>query len=97
MIESSTLSFLSPFGFRHSFVIGHSSFVIFGAPHDRRRKRLRPKQRKSLSGDLSLTARNSRVALNCNLRGFLNRITVSAATDRRKRQCFDFIFHRKLQ
>src|SRR6476620_310381 len=33
----------------------------------------------------------------CNLRGFLNRITVSAATDRRKRQCFDFIFHCKLQ
>jgi hypothetical protein len=33
----------------------------------------------------------------CNLRGFLNRITVSAATYRRKRQCFDFIFHRKQQ
>src|SRR6476469_2323442 len=33
----------------------------------------------------------------CNLRGFLNRITVSAATDCRKRQYFDFIFHRKLQ
>ena len=28
-----------------------SSFVIFEAPHDTRRKRLRPKQRKSLSGD----------------------------------------------
>ena len=38
-------------GFRHSFVIGHSSFVIFEAPHDTRRKRLRPKQRKLLSGD----------------------------------------------
>jgi hypothetical protein len=29
----------------------HSSFVIFEAPHDTRRKRLRPKQRKLLSGE----------------------------------------------
>jgi len=32
-----------------------------------------------------------------NLRCFLNRKTVRAATDRRKRHFFDFIFHRKLQ
>ena len=32
-----------------------------------------------------------------NVRGFLNRITVSAATDRRKPYRSDFIFHRKLQ
>ncbi len=31
------------------------------------------------------------------LRGFVNRITVSAATDRRKRYRFDFLLHRKLQ
>jgi hypothetical protein len=30
-------------------VIRISSFVIFEAPHDTRRERLRPKQRKSLS------------------------------------------------
>jgi hypothetical protein len=32
-----------------------------------------------------------------NVRGLLERITVSAATDRRKRYCFDFIVHRELQ
>jgi hypothetical protein len=32
-----------------------------------------------------------------NVSGFLNRITVSAATDCRKRYRFEFIFHRKLQ
>ena len=36
---------------RHSFIIGHSTFVIFEAPHDTRRKRLRPRQRKLLSED----------------------------------------------
>ena len=32
-----------------------------------------------------------------NVRGFLNRIIVSAATDRRKPYRSDFIFHRQLQ
>ena len=95
MIESSTLSFLSSFGFRHSFVIGrHSSFLkrftirlvnVFAPNNENHFLRIIAYREK-------FTRR-----LECNARGFLNRITVSATTDRGKRQCFDFIFHRKLQ
>ena len=92
MIESSTLSFV--FVIPSSLDIRHSSFL----------KRLTIRVVNVFAPNnenyfLGIIAHGEKFAcrFECNLRGFLNRITVSAATDRRKRQCFDFIFHRKLQ
>ena len=89
MIESSTLSFSSSIR-----ISSHSSFL----------KRLTIRVVNGFAPNnenhfLGLTIDREKFArrFECNLCGFLNRITVGAATDRRKRQCFDFIFHRKLQ
>ena len=48
---------------------------------------------------LDLVVRGDKIArrFERNMRGLLSRITGSAATDRRKRYCFDLVFHRKLQ
>ena len=86
MIESSTLSFLSSF-------LRHWTFVIFEAPHDTRRKPLRPKHENHfpnlIAGGEKIAGRFER-----NARGFLNRITVRATTDRGKRDRFDSVLQR---
>ena len=90
MIESSTLSFFSSFlrDIRHSSFLKRLTIRVVNV--------FAPDNENYFLGIIVSCEKFAR-RFECNLRGFLNRITVSAATDRRKRQCFDFIFHRKLQ
>ena len=75
--------------FRHLIIRASS----FSCTH---RKRLRPNPRRSVSGSIGRSEKFAR-GFERDMRGFLNRVTVSAATDRRKCYRFDFILHRKLQ